>query len=197
MKNLKGIEMVRKWLIATCLLFVGLVTVRAADDPAPLDVEKWSVEAFGNVTGAEARLMRLGPNGGAVGAYVGIADELIDTDDEVVTFGLLGRYDVIQDGNAPVANWLPKALHWFTDILGLPDTTPVDTYVGIAIGGLYRTDLGDEDGSFDWTAAPVIGLKIGPLAGEIAYLLDDQIIGGLPDDIDKNLQWRIGIVFEW
>ncbi len=157
---------------------------------SPLLAAQSAVEVWGSNRGAEARYLWLGPAGGAIGLYGGMSDEVMTGDDGVIRGGAVGRYNIIDDGNAPVGNLLPQFLSWFRTTLGLPATTPVDTYVGAEIGLQY----GQDDGDWSYEVQPLVGLRVGVLGAEFGRGMGD-LLG--EQDTPSSWTWNLGLVFEF
>ncbi len=158
-------------LLLLALLLPVTAVWSAAVAESPARDKNWAAEVFGNNHGAEGRFLWLGPQGGAVGLYGGLSDDVLPGEDGVIRFGVIGRYDVIRDGNAPVGDWLPKFLDWFKSLFFLPATTPVDTYAGLSVGGMYGQDHGD----LSYEVRPLLGLRVGFIGFEFGRGLGDLV----------------------
>ncbi len=177
--------MIRTLLVA----FLGLILVASVATAAEPVTEKYAVEVFGNQHGAEGRFLMLGPNGGAFGAYGGASEGVLDTGD-AIRFGAIARYNVITNGAAPVGNLFPQIIAQFLAVFGLPETTPVNTYAGIAIGGLY----GHENEDLSWEIRPHVGVQASFLALELS-----RGLGDLTGEQDAGNGWlmSVGVTYQW
>jgi hypothetical protein len=151
--------------------------------------DKFAVEVFGNEHGGEARFLALGQQGGAIGLYGGAADGVLDTGD-AIRFGAIARYNIISNGNAPVGNLFPDFFKRFLTMFGLPETTPVNTYAGLAFGGLY----GHEDQDLSWEIRPHVGVQASLLGMELS-----RGLGDLTGESDAGSEWlvSVGINYRW
>ena len=175
--------------IVVSLLCLLLFAVPALSAEPPLISDKWAIEVFGNEHGGEGRFLALGPNGGAIGLYGGASNAVLDTGD-AVRAGAIVRYNVITNGNAPVGNLFPDLIKRFLTMFGLPDTTPVNTYAGFAIGGLY----GHAQEDLSWEMRPHIGVQASMLAMELS-----RGLGDLTGETDAGSEWlvSVGVCYRW
>lgn len=185
---MKGFDMRITAIVVSFLLWsmVFCGPLYAADIPTP---DKYAIEAFGNEHGGEARFLFLGKQGGAFGGYAGAGEGVLDTGD-AIRFGAIARYNVISNGNAPLGNLFPQFIAQFLTAFGLPDTTPVNTYVGLAVGGLY----GHENQDLSWEIRPHIGVQASFLGMELS-----RGLGDLTGEQDAGSEWLVsmGINYRW